>query len=164
MPAEQPTITDVALCHETFWRHAITAFLSVGTALCSKWVAAECMSQRAARKIDYCPSARVSLVPTLVYSVRGVLPYHWAQMLRGLLGPFLCHCTCSRRITPVNRCYSLNKRLCEPQSDSQEEKFCLRLESNRSRRIAHERSRLIFVTYLESGGGYKGLKYVKTHI
>jgi hypothetical protein len=52
--------------------------------LCSHCGAAECVSHSAAHSFDHSPSARVTLLPTLMYSVLGVSLTHGALMLQGV--------------------------------------------------------------------------------
>jgi len=52
--------------------------------LCSNCGAAECVSQRAAHNFDHGPSARVTMVPTLMHSVFGVSLTHGALTLQGV--------------------------------------------------------------------------------
>lgn len=111
-------------------------------------MAAECVSQRAAQNFDHGPSARVTLVPTLMYSVLVASLTHGALTLQGVR--VLTFATMHASVTsPGDRWYSLNNKwLCEPPSESWEKQLCLRPEWNRSRRIVRELSRLISVTYL----------------
>jgi hypothetical protein len=86
----------------------------------------------------------VTLVSTLTYSVLGVSLKLGALTLHDVRGAYLCHCTCFRHVSPIDRWYSLNNKwLCVPPSESGEKQLCL------SRRIVRELSRLISVTYLE---------------